>query len=122
MQKPEQFAKSHPGAIVNSPILSKYWHKIKWGENPESIIEVGIGDGSNTKLLILPRLPKNIKEYVGIDISKAALDYAKTIIHHPAFITQQLDICAEEIPEAFQNRFDKVFAFLVFHTVSTKLE
>lgn len=119
MEKPELYTKGNSKITINKRALDMYGHYIRWGTSPESIIEAGIGDGKVTKQVLLPFLPENIKEYIGSDISEKMLEYSKTLIDHPKYSTVAIDICAKEIPKEYQNRFDKAFASLLLHMVSS---
>lgn len=121
MDKPELYSKGDSTVTINKVALDKYGHLIKWGNVPESIFESGIGDGKVTREVIIPRLPENIKEYIGSDLSQQMLDFCKAQINFPKFQTFQMDICTEEIPQEYQNRFEKVFASLLLHMLSSNL-
>lgn len=122
MEKPDQYASTKTPWIIQKTILDKYFHFFKWSNTPESIIDVGIGDGNVAQNITIPHLPKNIKEYIGCDLSQNMLDFSKTIIDHPKYDTVKLDICAEDVPLEYQRRFDKVFACLLLHMVGSNVK
>lgn len=122
MHKAEAYAKGSSHVNINKIALGKYWQFIKWGDEPESILDIGIGDGRVTKYAILPNISKEIKEYIGSDISQEMLNFSKTVIDHPKYVTVQMDICSNEIPLEFQNRFDKIFSCFLLHMVSSKVK
>lgn len=122
MEKPELYTKGNSKVVINKTALAKYGQFLRWKKSPESIIEAGVGDGKVTKSVIIPFLPKNVKEYVGTDISYKMLDFSKKVIDHPKYRTAILDICGKEIPQEFHNRFDKAFASLLLHMVGPHIK
>lgn len=121
MNKPELYSKGKSTRVIHESIFQKYGHFIRWGNPPESIIEIGIGDGNVTKEVIMPILPNNIEEYVGCDLSKEMVEFSRTMITHPKYRCLQMDICSAELPAELHNRFDKVFACCLLHMASSKI-
>lgn len=97
-------------AFVENP--SKH---LKWSLKPESILDLGIGDGKMTKVVILPLIPINIKEYIGGDISEKMLSSAKATISHEKFKTLRIDATTKNLPNELKNRFDHIFSYNLFH-------
>lgn len=95
----------------------RYQKLLIWRSQPESILDIGIGDGRMSTELIAPILPKNLKEYIGADISEVMLQSAKETIAHPKFSTFQLDAATKNLPDEMRNRFDHVFANGLLHHV-----
>lgn len=117
MIEPELWGKNNDlTTLVNIEYIEKFKELIVWKEN-ESIFEFGMGDGRNTKEALLPRLPKNFKEYIGSDKSATMIDYVKTNILEPRATFMVFDISSDTVPEEFENRFDHVFGFFVMHWV-----
>lgn len=122
MDKPEFYTKLSFSLTTAEKFFIKNWHFITWGDTPQSIIDVGIGDGKVTKHAIIPRLPHNIKEYIGSDFSEQMLNWSENVIDYPKYETLKMDICAEKIPKEYQSRFDKVFASFLLHILGAKLK
>lgn len=96
-------------------LFQKHSQLLKWKSEPESILDLGIGDGRMTKEVILPILPKNIKEYVGVDISETMLASARECISHNKFKTQTMDAVTNSVPAHLKNRFHHIFSNNLFH-------
>ncbi|XP_056634472.1 juvenile hormone acid O-methyltransferase-like [Diorhabda sublineata] len=94
--------------------VNKYKHLLKWKEN-ESILEIGCGDGTNAKQVILPILPKDYKEF---HVSEKEPDFVKYIQRNviiPKLEVFKQDIVDDEVPKELENRFDHIFGFFVLH-------
>lgn len=122
MNHPKLYSKLESNVTINAKFIEQYWHYLKWGKKSESILDAGIGDGKVTKNVIMCRLPNNIKEYIGLDISPKMLNFSEATIKHSKFNTCLMDICTKEISPQYQNRYDKVFAFFLLHMLGSKLE
>lgn len=96
-------------------LYMKFAKELKWSEEPESILDVGIGGGELSTYVLLPILPEKIKEYIGCDLFESALKIAEGNLNHEKFSTYQMDILTKNIPEEFKNRFHHVFANYLFH-------
>lgn len=117
-----EFYGQGPGPVnINRKAIDMVRSFIKWSTFPESIIDVGVGDGKVTKTVIFPILPDNIKEYVGADLSIQALNFSKTTVDHPKYKTWQIDICSKDLPVHYRNRFDKVFACFLLHMIGPEV-
>lgn len=90
---------------------------LKWQQKPESILDLGIGDGKTTKEVIIPILPSNIKEYIGADISETMLQSARETIKHEAFKILQIDGTSKCLPDDMINRFDHIFSNYFFNYI-----
>lgn len=90
---------------------------LKWRLEPESILDLGIGDGKITKEAIIPILPTNIKEYVGADISEIMLHSARETINTETFKTIQLDGTSKCLSFDILNRFDHIFSNYFFNYI-----
>lgn len=93
----------------------KYSEMLKWNSEPESILELGIGNAVITKEVILPLIPKNIKEYIGCDKFELPLKLAAENVIHENFKTYQMDAASKNIPEEFKNKFHHIFVNHLFH-------
>lgn len=82
---------------ISKQLYKKHETLLKWNPESESIADLGIGDGRMTKEVILPIIPKNVKEYVGGDISDIMLNTAKVTIQHEKFKTVHLFHHIQEI-------------------------
>lgn len=122
MDKPELYSKGIANIALNKTAIEKYWHFIRWTNSPERLLDAGIGDGRVTNTVIIPKLPQNIKEYVGCDISEKMLNFSKTIIDYTKYTTLQIDLCAKEIPHDYCNKFDKVFCCFVLHLLTSSIK
>lgn len=114
-----KYSKSLDYALKNLVNMNqKYLKLLKWNKSEEvSILDIGMGDGKISKELILPIIPKGIREYVGSDVHQTVLNFAKEKLTHPKFTTVELDVTTKNLPKEMQNRFDYVFALHVFHHV-----
>ncbi|CAH1108142.1 unnamed protein product [Psylliodes chrysocephalus] len=110
---PELYKKSSLMNLIGAKkMLEKYKDLLIWKENA-SILEFGVGDGSNSQKALGPLLPKDYKEYIATDISKIMVDYARRNIVMPKCQFYEFDINCENIPSSFQSRFDYIFSFYV---------
>lgn len=96
-------------------LMSKYGKLINWKKN-ESIIEVGLGDGRVSYHGLVPNIPQDFKEYVGTDISASMLEHAKNVIVSEKARFEVLDV-VKDVPLKYENSFDHVFSFLLFHWI-----
>lgn len=117
MYSPQKYSQNlKPYVKIARELFEKHCKLIKWNSQPESILELGVGDGKITNEVILPLVPKNIKEYVGADISDAMLTSAKRTISHAKFEIFQLDGATRNLPEELKERFDHVFSNYCLHS------
>lgn len=118
MLEPEKFSTNIGGFLaVTKNLFEKYESHIIWKSDPESILDIGIGDGSLTKSIILPRIPKNIKEYIGGDLSENMVKAVRELIDIKEFKAIQFDVTVKSIPAELRSRFDHVFSNYLFHHV-----
>lgn len=103
---------------ANRNLYEKYGKHLKWKEQPEIILDVGIGDGIITNEVIIPFIPNAIEEYIGCDISDIMIESVESLIKHPRFKTLKLDITTKEIPENLLNKFSHIFANYALHAFS----
>ncbi|XP_045472427.1 juvenile hormone acid O-methyltransferase-like [Harmonia axyridis] len=97
------------GKIIGSMNLTK---------NDElSVVDIGSGSGRLLHEVLIPLLPKNIKEIVATDIDEKMIDFSRSVNEHPKVIFNVLDIGGEKIPLHFQNRFDLLFSSYCFQYV-----
>lgn len=98
-------------------IVNKYNHVIQNKERSVSVMDIGIGDGKIAKHVIMPIFGKNIKKFVGCDISASALEHAKNEINSSIFETIELDVGTLDLPEEMMNRFTHIFSSLCLHNI-----
>lgn len=103
---------------ITREIYRKYKTLLKWDQEPEAIMDIGVGDGRMTNEVILHIIPNIIKEYCGSDISNNMLVSAKETVRHPQFNTIQMDAATQHLPQQLRNRFHHVFANYLFHHVN----
>lgn len=106
-----------PYVDVARNIFNKHKNLLKWNDEPESIMDLGMGDGRVTKEIFLPNIPQNIKEYVGCDISLDMLISSKKVIGHSHFQTFQMDATVETVPAEMRGRFHHIFSNYLFHHI-----
>lgn len=81
------------------------------------VIDIGSGSGRLIHELLIPLLPKNIKEIVATDLDQSMVEFARSVNENPKVKFGVLDIGAENIPEHFYNRFDILFSSYCFQYV-----
>ncbi|XP_057651663.1 juvenile hormone acid O-methyltransferase-like isoform X2 [Diorhabda carinulata] len=94
--------------------IMKYKHLLKW-KNSESILEVGCGDGTNAKQVILPILPKDYKEFHISDKEPNFVKYIERNVTIPKLKVFKQDVVEDEVPKELENRFDHIFGFFFLH-------
>lgn len=102
---------------LTKQLVEKNKKFLNWRNEPESILDLAIGDGRMTRETILPILPKCIKEYIGLDISEVMLQTAKETINLETFSTIQLDATTKSLPINLINRFDHIISNYFFHYI-----
>lgn len=116
MYNPQKYSKNIDRFInITKTVFEKNKELLKWSSDPESILDIGIGDGRITKEVIIPQVAANIKEYVGGDISDIMLFSAQNTINHDKFKTVVINIQASNVPGDLKNRFHHIFANFVLH-------
>ncbi|XP_044254552.1 juvenile hormone acid O-methyltransferase-like isoform X2 [Tribolium madens] len=97
--------------------FEKYIKLIKFKNNIK-VLDVGCGDGGLTSEILVPKLPQDFQEIIGVDISEKMVTYAKEKFQaNPKFDFFQFDITSETIPEKFYEYFDNVFSFYCFNWI-----
>ncbi|CAG9832734.1 unnamed protein product [Diabrotica balteata] len=115
MVLPKLYSNINISKVTSKKLIEKYGHLIKWRKN-ESILEFGIGDGSNSENTIRPILPKDYKEYIASDLSVSMLSHVKENYSIPKSQFRNFDI-SDEPPEDFKDRFDHIFSLFTLHMV-----
>ncbi|XP_074033320.1 juvenile hormone acid O-methyltransferase [Leptinotarsa decemlineata] len=117
MLQPELWEKgSRMTTLGNKFCMEKYNHLITWKDN-ESILELGIGDGGNSRISLWPYIPNNFKEFIGTDVSESMVEYVKEKVTHEKMKFMVLDFGSPNIPLEFEGRFDHIFSFIVLHWI-----
>lgn len=118
MNRPDFFSKNGNYLLgMTNAIYNKYDNKLIWNNDTECVMDIGVGDGSVAQQIIIPRLPKNFKEFIGIDLSEAAVKYAKKIIDLPNTKMILMNISTKDSPAEYKNRFDHIFSNRCLHHV-----
>lgn len=102
--------------IIDS-IVNNYKYLIENKQGSVYVMDIGIGDGKVAKHVIMPIFGKNIKKFVGSDISASALEYAKNEINSSIFETIELDVGTLDLPGEMTNVFTHIFSSLCLHNV-----
>lgn len=106
-----------PYIDITKQLYRKHSKLIRWRHVPESIMDLGIGDGRMSKEVVLPMVPEDVIEYVGADISKTMLSSAKTTMNHKKFKTIEFDASTKNLPDDLKNRFHHIFSNYLFHHI-----
>lgn len=118
MQNPETFSRNLDHIVtVIGDLYEKHGGFLKWKPESECILDLGIGDGRVTREIVLTIIPKNVKEYVGADLSEPMLKSVTKTLLHPKLQTLQLDAATKNLPNDLKNRFDHVLANGLLHHV-----
>lgn len=122
MYNPQSYSRNLDFSVkIIKQLFEKNKKFLKWSSEPESILDLGIGDGRMTKEVIIPIVPKNIKEYVGGDISEIMLKSAEKTLNYEKYRSFIIDAQAKSVPVEMKNRFHHIFAnFLLHHTRNTR--
>ncbi|XP_031352237.1 juvenile hormone acid O-methyltransferase-like [Photinus pyralis] len=122
MENPELYIKHilpHQ-AIHYRHVMDTYFPHIRHGTNhSKSVLDIGCGPGKAIRDVILPYLEQDIKEVIGVDVSKTILDYANKTYGDDRFSFEEVDV-SSEVPDKFVGRFDYIFSFMVFNWITDK--
>lgn len=83
-----------------------------------SVMDVGCGSGRTLLEHLLPALPTDFQELIGVDKYDAMIEYCGKLEVDPRVSFRQLDIQTQELPKEFENRFDLITSFFCFHYVT----
>ncbi|GJQ65554.1 putative juvenile hormone acid methyltransferase activity protein [Trypoxylus dichotomus] len=102
-------------------VLKRYAKLIKWKYDvEETILDVGCADGNVTVDILLPFLPENVENIVGVDISKEMIEFAKKKYYSNERITFiQGDIGSKKTLEEFEA-YDHIFSFFCLHWIQNQ--
>lgn len=117
MYLPRLYSSSNDVAVTLAKyILNKYGYLLKFKKS-EVILDNGTGDGRTTIEALLPRLPKDVKEFIASDKSINMINYAKNVEALRKIMFIELDIETKILPQYLEDKFDHIFSFFVFHFV-----
>nr|BAG30998.1 methyltransferase 2 [Tribolium castaneum] len=98
--------------------LQKYVKLVRFKDKIK-VLDVGCADGGLTSEILVPNLPPDFDEIIGMDISPKMVTYAREKLKANAkFSFVQFDITSEQIPEKFYEYFDNIFSFYCFNWIS----
>nr|XP_015834941.1 PREDICTED: methyltransferase 2 isoform X2 [Tribolium castaneum] len=98
--------------------LQKYIKLVRFKDKIK-VLDVGCADGGLTSEILVPNLPPDFDEIIGMDISPKMVTYAREKLKANAkFSFVQFDITSEQIPEKFYEYFDNIFSFYSFNWIS----
>lgn len=118
MIDPENYSKNlDPYLDIVKNLYQKQSKLIQWKSEPESIMDLGIGDGKMSKQVLFPIVPKPLLEFIGVDVSQEMLVSAKNTYNDDKFSTFQLNAATKEVPNELKNRFDHIFSSFLFHHI-----
>lgn len=99
---------------ITSFMLNKYSALIQLKKN---ILDIGCGEGSTLKEVIVPMLPLNIS-VTGLDQSEEMIRAAKELFKKDKnFDFVHANIANPKLTEKLSNRFDNIVSFLALHFV-----
>lgn len=103
--------------------LQEFSDTIKWRlDGRDSVLDAGCGSGDVTVDILMPILPMNFSRLVGVDISKAMLEYARKTQIHPKLSFEQFDLCTDLENQSLSciEPFDHIFSFYTVHRIPDK--
>lgn len=106
-----------PYIDITKQLYRKHSKLIRWHHVPESIMDLGIGDGRMSKEVVLPMVPADVIEYVGADISRTMLSSAEMTMNHNKFKTIEINAFAKPLHDDLKNRFHHIFSNYLFHHI-----
>ncbi|XP_031351729.1 juvenile hormone acid O-methyltransferase-like [Photinus pyralis] len=118
MENPELYINhilSHQMKYYRHLLDTYFPHILHSTNHGKSVLDIGCGPGKTTHDLILPYLEQEVKEVIGIDISKTMLDYAKKTYEDDRLSFEKVDVL--DVPDKFVGRFDYIFSFMTFHWI-----
>lgn len=105
--------------VLTQGVLNKHLPRMKWKKNgPITVLDMGSGSGDVTMEILYPKLPKNLNQLVGVDISKPMVDYSTSNNTNPKIRYELMNVAGAEVPNKFEQAFDYVFSFFCFHWIS----
>ncbi|KAF4518561.1 hypothetical protein B566_EDAN015372 [Ephemera danica] len=100
--------------------LAKFSSCLTWGEEECDVLDVGCGSGDVTRDVLRPSLQCSKPRIVGIDVSQAMVDFARTSRTHELQF-HVMDIATSQNPRhLFPDGFDKIYSNCVLHWVSNE--
>lgn len=96
--------------------LQEFGSVINWrSDGLDSVLDVGCGPGDVTIDILMSFLPADFSRLVGVDISKAMINYARETYAQPNLSFEQFDLSKDLEKQPFRNAepFDHIFSFYV---------
>ncbi|KAK4880442.1 hypothetical protein RN001_008588 [Aquatica leii] len=117
MKKSELYIKSSTLAQANAKyVLNK---NVEFFQvNNCVVLDVGCGPGNITHDKILPILPNNMKQIIGVDILRENIEYARN--HYqtdPRISFEEMDILTDRLPNEYIATFDLIVSLFCFHLI-----
>lgn len=99
-------------------VLENYFRFVKWdSETHSKILDIGCGDGDVTFHLLLPKIPRNFKQFVATDVSDEMLNFARQKCKDSRICFRKLDISSKDVSNNFEKEFHHIFSFYCLHWV-----
>lgn len=96
--------------------IRNYGKLLKWKDN-ESVLDIGCGDGDVFFKILLPQVPRNFIEFIGIDINSDMIRIAESKNDNPKVDFAVMDIATPILLPEFEERFDHIFSLYVIHFI-----
>ncbi|KAL1489692.1 hypothetical protein ABEB36_013632 [Hypothenemus hampei] len=105
---------------ANIYVINNYFNLIRWknGDDNETVLDVGCGEGFTTTEILLPKLPKSVSKLEATDMNEKMIKVAKKKYKNTKRIEFfKLDINDRDTCDQFSCKFDHIFSFFCFHWI-----